>query len=83
MKNEIIPAGELNGNHINRVATFDWRLPLSRISVVVTGSIREIHHDGQGHVYLWMIPADADMLEEGHEKQDFTLSEDDPIELLP
>ena len=48
----------------------------------MTGTLREIHHDGAGRVYIHVIPIDADTLETGHDKEEFSLLAEDDIEVL-
>lgn len=77
-----LDAEDLCGKDINEIVRFHWRFPSSRVQALVTGVIREIHHDGQGHVYLQLIPVDADELEGGHDKQEFHVASAEPVEIL-
>jgi len=81
-KDKYIPAELLSGAHIDKVVRFRWRFPESQVQALVTGAIREIHHDGNERVYLQLIPQDADVLEVGHDKQEFTLQSEDEVEFL-
>jgi len=76
------PARELSGTRIDEIVRFPWRFPESQVQAVVTGVLREIHHDGDVCVYLHVIPVDADSLEVGHDKQEFSVQPETVIELL-
>jgi hypothetical protein len=66
MSTRIHKASELDGSHIGEVASFPYVLHEGQVDIVVTGEIREIHHDAFG-VTLWV----AGLRAEGGEKQCF------------
>lgn len=77
-----IPASALSGEHLDKAVRFKWRFPTSQVQAVVTGVLREVHHDGAGRVYVHLIPADADALEVGWEKEEFPLLSDAVVAVL-
>lgn len=77
-----VEARLLSGEHINRVVRFGWRFPNSQVFASVLGTVREIHHDGNGGVYLHLIPADADSLGTACDKREFMVAASDPVEVV-
>ena len=82
MFKERIEACDLSGRYIDKLVRFEWRFPTTQVQAIITGAIREIHHDGNELVYLQLIPQDADTLEVGYDKQEFTVMSDTTIEVL-
>lgn len=82
IKDREILASALSGEHLDKVVRFRWRFPDSQVLAIVTGAIREIHHDGMGRVYVHLIPTDADDLEVGHSKGEFSIPSETVIGVL-
>ncbi|MGW6624245.1 hypothetical protein ACWF99_23775 [Nocardia sp. NPDC055002] len=47
-----LSAQELSGEHIGSVVEFNWKFPHSNVEALITGELREIHHDGSDEVSL-------------------------------
>ncbi|QGJ97117.1 hypothetical protein SEA_PETTERN_72 [Mycobacterium phage PetterN] len=64
---EDIEAEFLNGSHIGKTVEFYWMFPLSLVSARISGELREIHHDSEGYVSVWLSNASSG------EKQEFSI----------
>lgn len=78
---DTIQADSLSGRYIDRVVRFEWRFPTTKVKAMVTGAIREVHHDGNGTVYINLIPHDADE-QDGYDKEEFAVGRDTMIEVI-
>ena len=48
-----VPAASLNGHHLHRPVRFNWAFDGTGVRALITGYLREIHHDLEG-VTLWV-----------------------------
>ncbi|ABE67391.1 hypothetical protein PBI_CHE12_72 [Mycobacterium phage Che12] len=68
LKVEKVSAQELTHKHIGERVQFYWKFPLSDVRAVITGDLREVHHDGEGTT-VWLTGRNS----EGS-KQEFQIS---------
>lgn len=48
------PARAMSGIHRERQVRFTWHFPTSGVHAIITGELREVHHDTEG-VTLWVV----------------------------
>lgn len=48
-----VPAASLNGHHLHKAVRFNWAFSGTGVRALITGYLREIHHDLEG-VTLWV-----------------------------